>query len=455
MSSIPLGSRLIAPGCRVRTAAGGDRIEVEARFPFSGWSPRQAAGRTIAGTPVLIGERWYEVISTSADEGRWSYLLGPWPTDESIRAPSELTAESAAQAGRAFESARRREEAAWALALAMPVVGALPAPDQQRIESEFGISAARATMVSAVLGLGLGFAGTLLVLMQSRGWDLGLLSDSFLLDLPCSLVWLWLIPESVVRLGSGQPCGSLVLALPLGALGVLRQAFLATRARARRPPLAQAQPRLADRLRHFAADDPSAPRDRDGEPIAVEIATEVERGDWVVGSTGVAIDGRVHRLVERVEERDGRRLTYRFRFAAPGDADTFRGVLEWHPGQALELAVAAKRRERGLWVEPLSPLWGLLDEGLQAELAKAYEYQPRRGVIASIVVTAVIGVVSLLQAQSHAMAGQSAADDIPLLLLGGWCILEAILRTWRRSEDVAVPSAFAPLVAPLARRALR
>ena len=95
MSSVPLGSRLIAPGCRVRTAAGGERIEVEAHFPFSGWTPRQAAGRTIAGTPVLVGDRWYEVISAHADEGRWSYLLGPWPTDESIRAPSELTAQSA------------------------------------------------------------------------------------------------------------------------------------------------------------------------------------------------------------------------------------------------------------------------------------------------------------------------------------------------------------------------
>lgn len=452
------GPRVLTPGCRVRPAGKSGRLEVETTFPFGQWVPRQNAHRALAGTPVLFEDRWYEVITAEVDNGgAWRYLLGPWPADESIRAPAELSAATAAAARDSFRSARRREDLAWAVMLLLPVVGSLPAKDQERIESELGIRASHATFASALLGLGLGVSGTLLMFLRARGHDLGLLANLFLLGTPFALVWVWLVPESLLRLGARDPVGSLPMALPVAAVGVLRRAF-ASRKEALQTGSSRPRaktPAAADEVRRFAADDPATPQAEDGTPIAIEIATPLEREDWVLQTTGVVIEGLVYRLVgRRTENRQGRK-TWVYSLEVPEESANLRRVLEWHPHQLSQLALEATRRERGLWVEPLAPLWGLLDRETQEQIGAAYDYRPDWGTATSVVSTAIVGFAALLTVRSHFSHGIGGWDDLALIVLGGWCLLEVVLRVWNLRRGIHVPSAFAPLAAPLARRALR
>jgi hypothetical protein len=198
--------------------------------------------------------------------------------------------------------------------------------------------------------------------------------------------------------------------------------------------------------------------------VALEIVTANERDDWVVGTTGIMVEGHTYLLVGRERGQPGSgtpgggrqgQAGWHYHLAEPDPAQTFRRVLAWSPEQARELEVALLRRERGLWVEPLAPVWGLLDEETQTTLAEAYDYKPRYGTIASIVVTSVVGLASLLQLRAHIAMGAFAFDDIPLTALGIWCCVEVVLRAQAFQAGRSVPSAFAPLVAPLARLALR
>lgn len=446
--------RTLVPGCRIRPAARSGGLEVESTFPLGSWVARRSADRALPGTPVYYEDRWYEVITIDQEAGRWRYLLGPWPVDESIRAPAELSVATATAARQAIVHARRREDLAWALFLLLPLVGALPARDQERIESELGIRASWATMASAFLGLGLGAAGTLLLFAKSKGHDLGLAADLFLLDTPFALIWLWLVPESMVRLAAHPPVGSLPMALPVAAIGVLYRVFRRTPAQ---PEPGPAKPKgtTRDEVRRWAPNDPAAPRTEQGDAVAIEITSEVERDDWIVGTTGVMIEGLAYRLVARRHITDEGRRKVVYSLEIPEEATPFRRVVEWHPEQARDLARAEAVRNRGVWVEPLAPAWGLLDQELQEQIAASYDYRVDRGTVYSLMATTTIGITALLQIRSHFQHDIAGFDDVLMALFGGWCLVETVLRAVNLRSGRSVPSALAPLVAPLARLALR
>jgi hypothetical protein len=450
----PGAGRTLVPGCRIRPAARSGGLEVESTFPLGSWVARRSADRALPGTPVYYEDRWYEVITIDQDANRWRYLLGPWPVDESIRAPAELSVATATAARQAIVQARRREDLAWALFLLLPLVGALPARDQERIESELGIRASWATMASAFLGLGLGAAGTLLLFAKSRGHDLGLVGELMLLDTPFALVWIWLVPESIIRLGAHPPVGSLPMALPVAALGVLYRVFRGKPAKENAPAI-KPSPSSRDDVRRWAPEDPAAPRTERGDVVAIEITSDIERDDWVVGTTGVLIEGLAYRLIDRRHTTvEGRRKVV-YSLEVPEEATPFRRVVEWHPEQARDLARAEAVRDRGIWVEPLAPAWGLLDQELQDQIAASYDYRADRGTVYSLIATATIGVTALLQIRSHFQHDIAGFDDVLMALFGGWCLVETVLRAVNLRSGRPVPSALAPLVAPLARLALR
>ncbi len=189
-----------------------------------GWLARQEGTLTKAehpGTAVRWGGGVFEVLEARPlSDGGVRYRLAPWDFRHAIRViqPYDIASERE----RAQENSRRRESI-WQRRLSIlfsPLLGHLPGPVQERMESEFGAPAAAMTIVSALPLFILGFLGAFSYLVAAFGGGLAAENSQAARILPWEIplpIALYLTLESVLRLGSaflaGHPMGSLPGAL--------------------------------------------------------------------------------------------------------------------------------------------------------------------------------------------------------------------------------------------------
>lgn len=204
-------------------AYGGDRFEegeggrVSLISPSpKGWRGRSPAVRSRRsahpGTAVTWDGALYEVTEARPlPSGDVHYFLAPWDETEAIRTlerydePSE-DARARERIGRAVAVRKRR-----AAILLAPLLGHLPGPVQEEMESEFGAPANKMTIASAAPLLVLGILGLFAGFARAVGGSPEPLPEP---PLPISL---YLALESYFRLSvvatQARPAGSLPGAL--------------------------------------------------------------------------------------------------------------------------------------------------------------------------------------------------------------------------------------------------
>ncbi len=199
---------------RVEEGAGG-AIWLICATP-KGWTARRGSSHTSSeypGTAIRWEAHLYEVVEALTDpDGQVRYLLEPWPDRHTVRAIQTYDGESeerrAAEPAGHRKNVRRRRLAI----LLSPLLGHLPGPVQDRLESEFGAPAIAMTVASALPLLALGITSVLFSLSEIVGSGFGVSrgAQPHLLPLPLAL---YLAVESGLRLGM-----AFLLARPIGSL---------------------------------------------------------------------------------------------------------------------------------------------------------------------------------------------------------------------------------------------
>ncbi len=209
---------------------GRDRVEAGADGSIwlvcaapKGWTPRRGRAHTSSeypGTAVRWETDLYEVVEAVAhSDGTVRYRLESWPDRHAVR--DIQTYDAGTEAARLRQrSEHKKSIASRRLAMFLsPLLGHLPGPVQDRMESEFGAPAVAMTVVSALPLFALGFVSALFTLAAAygagfsgggSGLENAQRSIPRLLPVPLAV---YLAVESGVRLGvaflQARPIGSL------------------------------------------------------------------------------------------------------------------------------------------------------------------------------------------------------------------------------------------------------
>ncbi len=178
------------------------------------WKPRTESTSIRSshpGTAVECEGELFEVISADLlESGGMRFGLAHWEENEAIRhhvVYDQLAAENYSTVAAAT---KKRERAGLAISLMAFVFGHAPAAIQRRIDEDYGIPAARLTLLSAI--------PTLLFGLYSIRAASGLIFKTPTLLPTWMIVFgVYLFFESLVRIFismSGKPCGSLLLSVP-------------------------------------------------------------------------------------------------------------------------------------------------------------------------------------------------------------------------------------------------
>jgi hypothetical protein len=216
-----------APGAEHRPH-GNDRIEVADDAVWlvctapKGWSPRRGRSHTSSefpGTAVRWETELFEVVEAhSHPDGSVRYRLEIWPDRHAVR--SIQTYDAANEAARPLVAAsHKRNIFRRRLAILLsPLLGHLPGPVQEHMESEFGAPALAMTIVSALPLFALGAVSGLFSFVTMVGGALSGGAPS-LRDTASSIprvlpfpLAIYLVFESGIRLGAAflqaRPIGS-------------------------------------------------------------------------------------------------------------------------------------------------------------------------------------------------------------------------------------------------------
>jgi len=203
-----------------RKAFGSDRVDQSSGGDLrltcavsKGWQARRDRTLTAPahpGTAVRWEGALFEVFEAIPNEdGGICYYLEAWDERHTIRVLERYDEESEAArqaVGRRRLDAERRRRSSILLA---PLLGHLPGPLQQRMESDFGAPARLMTIASALPLLVLGALGILAFLALAFGASQSSFSGWPRLPLPLGV---YLFAESAVRLGVAyldeRPLGS-------------------------------------------------------------------------------------------------------------------------------------------------------------------------------------------------------------------------------------------------------
>lgn len=205
-----------------RARVAGDKIILFSRIA-KGWTPRVPRSNTHSehpGTAVLWDERYYEVLNADVMQGGGiRYVLAAWRDDMVFRDFQTYDDASEARIVADWNAAmqqRTRGKLAW---LSGIILGHLPAPIQNRIANEYGVSAPRMTVLSTIPSL---------VLFGICVW----LYAGAQLKMEASPVplWVWIIAvyslvESAMRyqvyMSQSRPMGSLPGTIVYAMLSIL------------------------------------------------------------------------------------------------------------------------------------------------------------------------------------------------------------------------------------------
>src|ERR1051325_3910638 len=136
---------------RVRVA--GDKIILFSRIT-KGWQARVLAANLRPehpGTAVLWDEQYYEVIDAGVMQGGGvRYVLAAWRDEHVFRDVQTYDDASEAALAADYELAKRQRSRSKIVWLFSILLGHLPAPVQNRLANEYGVSAPRMTLVSTI-----------------------------------------------------------------------------------------------------------------------------------------------------------------------------------------------------------------------------------------------------------------------------------------------------------------
>ena len=182
---------------------GGDRLretggKIILQSSISkGWTPRRAKTHVHAeypGTAVLWDEQYFEVTgATPLHNGGVRYVLEPWRDEHVIRVfdlYDEVTEGRRIAEHRAALAQRKKSTG---VSLAGVILGHFPKHVQEHLENEFGVSAARMTLVSCLPSL---------VVLGACVW---LYTDARMREQPSPVpIWVWILAmvlffESAIR----------------------------------------------------------------------------------------------------------------------------------------------------------------------------------------------------------------------------------------------------------------
>jgi hypothetical protein len=137
---------------RIRTA--GDKVILHCGRP-KGWIPRSPPSGTHKehpGTAVRWQDSYWEVVTAEGlQNGAVRYVLAPWRDDLVMRNVEPYSAESEAALADEYERVARQNRHGLAARLGTLLTGHLPAPVQNKLGMDLGISAAAMTLASCVL----------------------------------------------------------------------------------------------------------------------------------------------------------------------------------------------------------------------------------------------------------------------------------------------------------------
>lgn len=171
--------------------------------------PWRVAEGQVPGTAVLWGGNSYEVMRriVAGSGARWT--LRRWDEPTAMRNVFNLDHESVRDvAANAETELRNRRARLWTLFL-LPLLGFAPAILQKKWANEWGFAADRATMISAIVEILLGAAGTIQLAAAAFGAEFFMPP---LLAFPGPVLFVFGAARLAMVFGDGEPVGS-----PVGA----------------------------------------------------------------------------------------------------------------------------------------------------------------------------------------------------------------------------------------------
>jgi len=136
-----------------RVRVTGDKIILFSRIS-KGWHPRVPRTNTRAehpGTAVMWEEQYFEVLNADVMPGGGiRYVLAAWQDEHTFRVVETYDAETEALRIADYHTARRQRRFSKTAQLLGVIFGHLPAPIQNRIANEYGVTAHRMTLISII-----------------------------------------------------------------------------------------------------------------------------------------------------------------------------------------------------------------------------------------------------------------------------------------------------------------
>ena len=141
-----------------RVRESGGRVILHSRLS-KGWTPRTPKSAThseFPGTAILWDDQYYEVIAAEPlPAGGVRYVLGPWKDENAMRVSEAYDDASEARLLEDYQKAMRQQKHSLAARWSGILLGHLPAPVQNHLGNELGVSPARMTLLSIVPSIAL------------------------------------------------------------------------------------------------------------------------------------------------------------------------------------------------------------------------------------------------------------------------------------------------------------
>lgn len=430
---LPGGDRLLAP-------PGGEeptRI-VESPAPKPGWNPRIPATAVhvpFPGTPVVVDEALWEIVAMETRSGPpavVTYRLEPWRDEFPVREPVRYDAAAA----RAHAAERRAKDAhrraGFWLWLAVPLIGLLPASDQRRVESEYGLLALRSTFASAYPLFVFGIFGRLYWPLVAPLFFTFLFAESFL-----RIVAAW---------KAGTPVGEFFVAVPILVSRTLRREFSPEY---RQKQFERMEGPVADPSVYLAARDELV--ESPARPDEILVTSILPKPDWGP-QTGVRFRDAWWVPVDSSVLRRGTKPAYRWILRTVPDHLVFRTTVDYDPAEVRARWLEKHRRSLGTWVTTFPFVFGLLESEEQIRLAALYDYEPDRWTRWSIGTVGAFSAISVAVSAINAVAGVARPADLAWALGGLLLGLESLARGRALSEDRIAGSLLGVVVRPVWKR---
>jgi len=181
----------------------------------------------------------------------------------------------------------------------------------------------------------------------------------------------------------------------------------------------------------------------------LEIVSALPKPHWTPNA-GIGFEGSWYNCVAK-ETKNKR---YVFRLKKIDEPTIFRTAYEYTPAEVQSLYREYLRKERGVWIEPLAPLWGFLEQEEQEKLAAIYDYQPMKFTKWSIIAVALLCITNLVVSGLNVAAGIQRTIDFVLLIPCLYFLIESASRWKRYREGKPSGSLLGKLLRLLARSAL-